>query len=554
MRVEGRPTWFCSLTYTALWLTAITLTFLLTAPDSQAQTFTSLFSFDYSDGASPRLAPLIQGQDGALYGTTAVGGANGPYGTIFRITPGGAESVVYSLNGQPWGAYPTDALLLASDGNFYGTTEEGGGPNYSGTVFKLSPDGTLTTLHAFCSQPVVCPDGAQPDAAIIQGRDGNFWGTTQNGGTAGTSSGTIFRITPRGKLTTIYSFCNPQCSDGGFPNASLIQASNGSFYGTTPSTIFKITPAGKLTTLHTLSQNDGSLIVSPLIQASDGNFYGTASSGGPANDGTIFRITPKGAYTVLHSFNGTDGIGPQGGLVQASDGNLYGTTFEGGPGVLGTIFKITLDGQLITIYNFCLKANCPDGSEPASELLQATNGILYGTTSSGGTYGEGTVFSVAAGLPPFVSLISSRGKVGTLVEILGQGFTGASGVSFNGVPASYTVVSDTFLTALVPADSTNGNITVNVAAGVLKSNTQFDVIPVEASFSPLNGPVGARVTIKGGGFLGTRTVTFGGVKAPAFTVVSGSEITATVPTGAKTGKIAITTAGGTATAGLFTVN
>lgn len=96
------------------------------------------------------------------------------------------------------GAYPTDALLLASDGNFYGTTEEGKGPNYSGTVFQLSPDGTLTTLHAFCSQLVVCPDGAQPDAGVIQGRDGDFYGTTQNGGTAGTGSGTIFRITPRG--------------------------------------------------------------------------------------------------------------------------------------------------------------------------------------------------------------------------------------------------------------------------------------------------------------------------------------------------------------------
>jgi uncharacterized repeat protein (TIGR03803 family) len=187
--------------------------------------------------------------------------------------------------------------------------------------------------------------------------------------------------------------------------------------------------------------------------------------------------------------------------VQASDRNLYGTTFEGGPSVLGTIFKITLDGQLTTIYNFCLKANCPDGSEPASGLLQATNGILYGTASSGGTYDEGTVFSVAASLPPFVSLISSRGKVGTRVEILGQGFTDASGVSFNGAPAWYTAVSDTFLTALVPDDSTNGTITVKVAAGVLKSNTQFDVIPVEASFSPPNGPMG-RVTIKGGGFLG----------------------------------------------------
>jgi uncharacterized repeat protein (TIGR03803 family) len=554
MRVERRPTLLSSLECISLCIAATTLICMLTAQPSQAQTFTSLFSFDYSDGANPHLAPLTQGEDGGLYGTTSLGGANGPYGTIFRVTPSGAETVLYSLDGELGGAYPTAALVLGTDGNFYGTTEEGGGPNYSGSVFELSVDGTLTTLHAFCTKLVECPDGAQPDAALIQGRDGNFYGTTQNGGTSGTGSGTIFRITPHGKLTTIYSFCAPKCSDGGFPNASLIQASDGDFYGTTPSTIFKITPAGRLTTLHTLTQNDGSLIISPLIQASDGNFYGTASAGGPANDGTIFRFTRKGEYTVLHSFDGSDGISPEGGLVQASDGNLYGTTFEGGSKLNGTVFKITLGGELTTIYNFCLKTNCVDGSEPASGLLQGTNGILYGTTSSGGTYNEGTVFSVAARLPPFVSLIPARGKVGTSVGILGQGFRSATGVLFNGAPAPHTVVSDTFLTALVPADSTNGPVTVKVAAGVLDSSTQFDVIPIEASFSPPNGTVGTQVTIKGGGFLGTRKVTFGGTKAAAFTVLSGSEITAAVPVGAKTGKIAITTAGGTATAGTFTID
>ena len=164
------------------------------------------------------------------------------------------------------------------------------------------------------------------------------------------------------------------------------------------------------------------------------------------------------------------------------------------------------------------------------------------------------MFRIAAGLPPFVSLIPARGKVGTSVGILGQGFSTATAVSFNGAPASHTVVSDTFLTALVPADSTNGTVTVKVAAGVLDTSTQFDVIPIETGFSPLNGTVGTQVTIKGGGFLGTRKIAFGGTKAAAFTVVSGSEIMATVPVGAVTGKIAITTAGGTATAGTFTVD
>jgi len=223
MRLERRSSWLYLFTTATFSLASTALIFLLTA-SAQSQAFTSLFSFDGSDGSGPQLAALIQGQDGALYGTTG-GGTNSGYGTIFRITSSGSESVVYSLDGQPEGAFPTDALLLATDGSFYGTTVEGGGPSYSGTVFKLAPDGTLTTLHAFCSQPVVCPDGAQPDAGVIQGRDGNFYGTTQNGGTAGTGSGTIFRITAHGKLTTIYSFCATQCSDGGFPNASLILAS-----------------------------------------------------------------------------------------------------------------------------------------------------------------------------------------------------------------------------------------------------------------------------------------------------------------------------------------
>jgi uncharacterized repeat protein (TIGR03803 family) len=554
MRVEGRSFWFHLLTAMTFWLGSMTLTFLLTA-SAQAQTFNSLFSFDVSDGTGPQLAALIQGQDGALYGTTGGGGANAGDGTVFRITTSGLENVVYSLGGSPGGAYPTAALLLAPDGNFYGTTEEGGGGPYNaGTVFKLAPDGTLTTLHAFCSQSFVCSDGDQPDAGLIQGRDGNFYGTTQTGGSGGSSEGTIFRVTSQGKLTTIYSFCAPTCSDGGFPNASLIQPSDGNFYGTTPSTIFKITPAGKLTTLYTLTDNEGYLIVSPLMQASDGNFYGTAQFGGPANDGTIFRITPKGVFNVLHTFNGTDGISPKGGLVQASDGNLYGTTFEGGPGLLGTVFKITLDGQLTTIYNFCLKTNCPDGSEPASGLLQATNGILYGTTSSGGAYDAGTVFSIDAKLPPFVSLVSSRAKVGTSVGILGQGFSKATAVLFNSAAASHKIVSDTYLTATVPPNGKNGTVSVKTASGVLQSNTQFDVVPIETSFTPLQGTAGTLITIKGGGLLGTRQVTFGGVKALAFTVVSGSQITATVPTGAKTGRITVTTAGGSAAGGIFTVN
>ena len=443
---------------------------------SVAQNFNSLFSFDYANGGRPYLAGLVQGTDGNFYGTTTVGGANGPYGEIFKITPSGSLIVLHSFDGFGDGAYPTAGLVLATDGNFYGTTEVGGGASYSGTVFKMTPDGTLTTLHSFCSVPVQCVDGAQPDAALIQARNGNLYGTTQNGGTNGTGAGTVFKITRAGKLTTIYSFCSqPNCADGGYPNASLVQGSNGAFYGTTVSTVFKISAKGVLTTLHTFNGNDGSLIISGLVQASDGNFYGTASAGNPKNDGTIFKITPKGAFTILHSFVGSDGITPEGGLVQASDGNLYGTTLLGGTHLDGTIFQITPGGTFTTVYNLCAQPNCTDGSEPTGALLQATTGILYGTTSYGGTNDEGTVFSIAAGLKPFVLLLPNSGKANATIKILGQGFEGTAAVSFNGIPATYTVISDTYLTAIVPAQATTGYVTVTTPAGTLTSNVKFKV-------------------------------------------------------------------------------
>jgi len=443
-----------------------------------AQTFTSLFSFDYSNGARPYLAPLVQGADGNFYGTTTVGGANGPYGAIFKITPSGTLSVVHSFGGFGDGAYPSAGLVLGTDGNFYGTTEVGGGAYYSGTVFKMTPDGTLTTLHSFCNDGPPCTDGAQPDAALIQASNGDFYGTTQNGGTNNTGAGTVFKITPKGKLTTLYSFCSqPNCADGGYPNSSLVQASNGNFYGTTYSTVFKMTAKGTLMTLHTFTGNDGSNIIAGLVQASDGSFYGTASAGAPKNDGTVFKITAKGAFTILHTFDGDDGITPEGGLVQATDGNLYGTTLYGGANLEGTVFKITPSGTLTTLYSFCLLPSCADGSEPTGALLQATNGVLYGTTGWGGTEDEGTVFSVASELNPFVFLLTKSGKVNAKVQILGQGFEGTSAVAFNGVAATYTIVSDTYLTAVVPAGAMTGYVTVDTASGTLISSVKFKVVP-----------------------------------------------------------------------------
>jgi uncharacterized repeat protein (TIGR03803 family) len=438
---------------------------------ASAQTFTSLVSFDYSNGARPYLAALVQGVDGNLYGTTSVGGASGPYGTIFKLTPSGTLTTVYSFGGSD-GAFPSAALLLATDGNFYGTTEEGGGAYYAGTIFKMTPAGKLTTLYSFCAQSG-CADGGQPDAALIEGSDGNFYGTTQIYGA--NSAGTVFKITPKGDLTTLYSFCSvTNCADGGHPGSSLIQATNGNFYGTNSSTIFKITPNGKLTTLYTFT---GTGPGTALVQANDGNFYGTTSPG-TDNEGTVFRVTPNGVLTTLYIFTGYNGTSPEGSLIQATDGNLYGTTFLGGAYyAYGSIFRITLTGTLTTLYSFCAQTDCPDGENPSGALFQSTTGQFYGTTLYGGINDEGTVFNVDAGLAPFIQTIPASGKAGTAVKILGQGLKGTSAIFFNGKKAVLASKSDTYLTTQVPAGATSGFVTVTTSNGRLTSNFKFRVLP-----------------------------------------------------------------------------
>jgi uncharacterized repeat protein (TIGR03803 family) len=382
---------------------------------AQSLVFTSLYGFNGSDGWQPE-ATLVQAPDGTIYGTTMLGGAggrgacNGSCGTIFKITPAGVQTMFHSFDGFD-GNGPYGGLVQASDGNLYGTTASGGasvtwGSNGSGTVFKITPAGTLTTLHSFCAQ-ADCTDGANPFAGLVQATDGNFYGTTELGGASGNCSGgcgTFFRITPSGTLTTLHSFDG---SGGANPYGALVQASDGNFYGTASAggtnnsgTVFKITPAGTLTTLYSFCAQtgcpDGSTPYAALVQATDGNFYGTTVRGGSwYGAGTAFKITPRGALTSLHSFCASgppcaDGALPFAGLVQASDGNFYGTTTGSGTDGNGTIFKITSAGALTTLLTF----NGLNGLWPVGGLVQARNGIFYGTTYAGGYYGYGTVFSL----------------------------------------------------------------------------------------------------------------------------------------------------------------
>jgi uncharacterized repeat protein (TIGR03803 family) len=476
------------------WRSGRTLFLLLcatTAAALPAQTFTTLHSFNNTDGEYPS-ATLVQGTDGNLYGTTNQGGTNSQ-GTIFRITPRGTLTTIYSFCPQPGcadGGLAQGALIQASNGDFYGTTA---GPNFLGTVFKVTPSGTLTTLHSFCSQGG-CTDGELPLDGVVQAIDGNLYGTTTGGGANG-YGGTVFKITPSGTLTTLYSFCSlSACADGASPEGGLVQASNGNFYGTTSQfgangdygTIFKITPSGTLTTLHSFCAQsgctDGSNPWAGLAQAANGDLYGTTSGGGAhGNSGTIFKITPSGTLNTLYSFCSqgcADGQSPNyGALVQATDGDFYGETSMGGVTGKGTVFKITPSGMLTTLYSFCLQVGCPDGSDPAQGLVQDTNGYFYGTTGGGGANNFGTVFSLSVGLGPFVKTQPASGKVGAAVKILGTNLTGATSVTFNGTAAPFAVVRPSLITTTVPAGASSGKVRVVTPSGTLSSSVPFRVRP-----------------------------------------------------------------------------
>ena len=469
-------------------LAAALMALILTPKSAQAQTLTTLHTFDSTDGSRP-FGTLVQGTDGNLYGTTSAGGPNGA-GTVFKITPSGMFTMLYSFcNAGGFcadGEFPEEGFVQASNGNFYGTTYQGG-THGSGTIFKITASGTLTTVYNFCPLGGFCTDGNAPHGGLIQAPDGNLYGTTYSGGQ--TNFGTVFRITPSGTLTTLHSFCAASpCADGSDPYGGLVLASNGYFYGITAhggnlegaGTVFRITATGTLTTLYNFcSQSacaDGNEPLPALVQASNGDFYGTTYEGGANNYGTVFKITPSGTITTLHSFDLTDGANPYSGLVQATDGNLYGTTNTSTEDY-GTVFKITPSGTLTTVYTFCSLSDCTDGSNPYGGLIQDTNGILYGTTSAGGTIRLGTVFSLSMGLHPFVETQPASGKVGAAVKILGTNLTGATSVTFNGTASAFTVVSSSEITTTVPTGATTGKVNVTTPSRTLSSNLNFRVTP-----------------------------------------------------------------------------
>jgi uncharacterized repeat protein (TIGR03803 family) len=436
---------------------------------AQAQTFTSLTSFNGTDGADPFYAVLVQGLDGNLYGTTSARGAHGK-GTVFKITPGGTVTTLYSFCAKSKcadGSTPYGGLVLGTDGNFYGTTFVGGSLN-AGTIYKITPTGKLTTMHSFNFS-----DGYNPYDALVLGSDGNYYGTTTFGGAH--LAGNVFKMTPQGVVTNLHSF---NTSDGSEPEAGLIQGTDGNFYGTTYTgggsggygTAFKITPAGVFTSLHSFDDSvDGRAVVPGLVQGNDGNFYG-AASGGPTGYGTIYSMTPTGTVTVLHNFDVTDGDNANT-LVLGTDGNFYGTTIGGGANGDGVLFEITPQGS----YNILHTFTGPDGDFIFAGPMQATDGNLYGTTQLGGAKNDGTVFKQSVGLAAFVKTVPTAAKVGAAVKILGNNLTGSTSVSFNGTSAAFKIVSSSEISTTLPAGATTGTVQVTTPGGTLSSNVAFKV-------------------------------------------------------------------------------
>ncbi len=505
-----------------------------------AQGYVDLYDFPaHSGGCCPQHTSLMaEGRDGNLYGTTSFGGASN-IGIVFKVSPTGTYKQLYSFD-TVHGSTPVGGLLLGVDGNLYGTTEEGGAYGF-GNIFRITPAGALTVIHDFTGDST--KDGGFPVSPLIIGADGGMYGTTHHG--------IVYKITQAGVLTRVAT--TPSESFG-----PLLLASNGSYYGTTEfagatqnGSIYKVTGSTS-TILYSFDGPHGQFPIGGLVQGNDGNLYGTTTAGGTEDAGVIFRITPNGTYSVVYNFSSKNylfGYQAFAGLIAGSDGNLYGATIWGGQNGAGVIFEVTTSGAYSVLASF----DVPDGDGAYATPMQHTNGAIFGLNKRGGALGNGTVFGFNAGLPRFIQLTSPVGLVGGSVGILGTGFATAASVTFNGTPASFHVLSNTFITATVPSGET-GFVTVSTSSGTWTSNKVFKVVPQVLSFSPTSGKPGDTIVLTGTGLVQTETIGVGGVKVNFYTVNSDSQLTFTVPSGAKTGKIGVITPGGSAqTKTIFTV-
>jgi uncharacterized repeat protein (TIGR03803 family) len=382
--------------------------------------FTLLRTFQCSDnnGCLP-YGELTEGSDGFLYGTTSTGTANSGGGVVYKVAKDGTGFAAIQR-------FPCNScelrggVLEGSDGLLYGVTLWGG-THLQGTLFSLARDGSnFTTLKSFdCT-----PDGCNPYAGLTEGDDGLLYGTTYQGGLSG--YGTVFRIAKNGSDFKVVMPIGCDLAGGCGPYAEVIEASDGFLYGTTfyggifnQGTIFKVGKDGAgFTSLKSFQcqSTESCYPAAQLLEGSDGQLYGTTGGNSINGAGTLFRIAKDGSgFVLLRKFQcgANDGCNPDAGLIEGSDGFLYGTTRGGGPDDRGTIFKISKEGTGFTLLKIFQCGVATDGCFPFAELLEASDGFLYGTVSGGGTFGGGAVFKIAKDGTGFTLLRSFQCWVST---------------------------------------------------------------------------------------------------------------------------------------------
>lgn len=473
---------------------------------------TSLAELVYSfpvPAAGP-LGELLQANDGSFYGTTSTGGASGA-GTIFQMAADGAFRTLAEFTGYVGarsGAQPSARLTLGADGNYYGVNAQGGANGF-GTIFKMLPNGTTTTLITFTGTTGNFR-GTAPFAALVAGGDGYLYGTTTKGGQS--DRGTIFKLSEAtGAFTTLIEFTGKAgAAKGAAPYAALTRGSNGLFYGSTSTggkgnfgTIFSLSTAGVLTTLVEFTdlgaKNKGSAPYAALTQAADGNFYGTTARGGAGDYGTLFRVTPEGGLKTLAQFTGKAGADrgaqPEAPLVIGPDGSLYGTTLNGGRFSAGTVFKATLEGKLITLVEFTNAGTQKRGASPQAGLTVGHDGFFYGATLRGGAGDAGTIFRM-----------KSTGEITTLLEFGGvdpatysqAGIVRSTNNNFYGVTPATGLLGQGALFRITPSGAAN-TLVEFTGSGAVNAGSQPDAPLLQAQDGTFYG-----VTQRGGAYnLGT---------------------------------------------------